>query len=116
MPSKQLTNYLRMHRKRIGLTQKELAFLLGCNHAAKVSRYERFNQTPHLATVIAYEVVFQTVSRQLFGGLFEMIETETRQRIRQLLKIKMKCLGNQRNQLKIDNLQQLMKRKNVPPQ
>lgn len=105
-----------MYRKKIGLTQKELAFLLGCNHAAKISRYERFNQNPRLTTAIAYEVVFQTVSRQLFGGLFERIEQETRQRIRQLLEMKMECAITKRNQQKISHLEQLSQPKNVAHQ
>lgn len=115
MSPRQLNNYLRMYRKRIGLTQKELAFLLGFNHPAKISRYERSSQNPRLITVIAYEVVFQTVSRNLFGGLFERVETETRQRIRQLLEMKLECAITKRNQQKISHLEQLIQLKNVVP-
>lgn len=116
MSSSQLHNYLRMHRKKVGLTQKELAFLLGCNHTGKISHYERFNQIPHLTTVIAYEIIFQTHTRHLFGGLFEKIEMETRKRAEQLLNQKIKYLTSQRNQLKLNHLKQLIKSENIVTQ
>ena len=41
MATHKLENYLRTYRKRSGLTQREVAFLVGCRNGAQVSRYER---------------------------------------------------------------------------
>ena len=68
MSSHKLENYLRKYRRRAGLTQDELAFLLGCKSGAKVSRYERFARTPNLQTALAYEVVFGAPARELLAG------------------------------------------------
>ncbi len=39
MTSHKLANYLRAYRKRSGLSQSEVAYLLGCKNGAQVSRY-----------------------------------------------------------------------------
>ena len=41
-----LENYLRTYRKKSGLTQREVAFLLGCQNGAQVSRYEKRRRLP----------------------------------------------------------------------
>lgn len=73
MPGK-LNNYLRTYRKRAGLSQEEMAFLLGCQSGAKVSRYERFSRQPTLQTAVAYEVIFGIPVRDLFAGLGQKAE------------------------------------------
>jgi transcriptional regulator with XRE-family HTH domain len=82
--AKRLHNYLRTYRKRTGLSQGEVAFLLGCYHGAKVSRYERHARQPGLETVFAYEVLFGVPARELFGGVFEKVEAITLKRARVL--------------------------------
>ena len=69
-----LHNYLRTYRKRAGLSQKEMAFLLGCRGGAKISRYERSARQPNLQTAFVYEAVFRTPARELFAGIFQEIE------------------------------------------
>lgn len=65
MARRKLPNYLRTHRKRAGLLQRELALLLGCKSGAEVSRYERSTRQPTLRTALAYEAVFGTPAREL---------------------------------------------------
>jgi transcriptional regulator with XRE-family HTH domain len=84
--SHKLPNYLRAYRKRAGLTQEEVAYLLGCRSGAKVSRYERFDRQPNLETVFAYEVIFRTSPRELFAGIFHSIERTTSRRINMLMR------------------------------
>jgi transcriptional regulator with XRE-family HTH domain len=74
--SPKLPNYLRTYRKRIGLSQEDLAFLLGCRSGAKVCRYERFSRVPTLRVALAYEVIFRAPARDLFGGLQQKVEQE----------------------------------------
>lgn len=73
MPA-QLPNYLRTHRKRLGLSQEEVAFLLGTRHGDKVCRYERFIRQASLEAALACEVIFQKSVRDLFFGLYQKIE------------------------------------------
>jgi len=61
---------LKKFRKRSGLSQRELTYLLGQKHRAKVSRYERNERTPSLRTLIGYETIFQLVLRDLFTGVY----------------------------------------------
>jgi transcriptional regulator with XRE-family HTH domain len=72
--SNKLENYLRTYRKRSGLSQDEVAFLMGCQNGTKVSRYERSSRKPTLETVLAYAIVFGAPGRELFAGTFEKVE------------------------------------------
>jgi transcriptional regulator with XRE-family HTH domain len=84
MASSQLPNYLRTHRKRLGLSQDDVAFLLGAESGAKTSRYERFAREPGFRTALACEAVFQKPIRELFAGLYEQIEREVSERAKKL--------------------------------
>jgi transcriptional regulator with XRE-family HTH domain len=82
--SEKLSNYLKAERKRTGLSQKEVAFLLGCTSGAKVSRYERFHREPTLRTALAYEALFHVPVAELFAGMAEETQRDTRRRARRL--------------------------------
>src|SRR5713226_482668 len=82
MASRRLPNYLRTYRKRAGLSQDEVAFLLGCQSGTKASRYERRARKPNLETILAYELVFGAPARELFAGIFEDVEQATLKRAR----------------------------------
>lgn len=83
--SRKLQNYLRTYRKRFGLSQKELAFLLGVKSGEKVSRYERFEQLPNLQTALALQALFGVPIAELFGGIYEQAEKETSKQARLLM-------------------------------
>jgi transcriptional regulator with XRE-family HTH domain len=85
MASSKLPNYLRTHRKRLGLSQDEVAYLLGAESGAKASRYERFAREPGFRTALACEAVFQRPIRELFAGLYERIEREVAERAKKLV-------------------------------
>src|SRR6185295_1549831 len=82
--SSQLPNYLRAHRKRLGLSQEEVAFLLGTPGGAKVCRYERFSRQPNLETLLACEVIFPKSVRELFLGLYQKVQMDVVERARVL--------------------------------
>ncbi|MDQ3816147.1 MAG: helix-turn-helix domain-containing protein [Acidobacteriota bacterium] len=77
MAHRTLQNYLRIHRRRAGFSQQEVAFLLGVLSKGKVSRYEHYTRQPRLHAVFAYELIFGVPARDLFAGLFQMIERRT---------------------------------------
>jgi DNA-binding XRE family transcriptional regulator len=73
-----------MHRKRAGLSQAEMAFILGGRRGTKVSRYERFKRLPELPTAFAYQVTFGIPASELFAGVFEQVRRVTVRRVRVL--------------------------------
>src|SRR3990172_10662490 len=81
---RKLPNYLRTYRKRAGLTQDEMAYLLGCRSGAKVSRYEHFTRQPNLKTVFAYQIIFHVPAEKLFPGIYHEIEDITLERAKLL--------------------------------
>ena len=85
MPNNKLPHYLRAYRKRAGLSQADVAFLLGCRSGAKVSRYEHFARQPTLPVAFAYEVIFNTAARELFSGVFQESQQKILQRTQALL-------------------------------
>lgn len=84
MPLQPLSNYLKMFRKRSGLSQDELASLLGCKSGSKVSRYERSGRVPSLDTLLAFEIVFNEPASQLFRGRYESVRSDVRRRAARL--------------------------------
>jgi transcriptional regulator with XRE-family HTH domain len=74
MALRKLPHYLRHQRKRLGLFQSDIAFLLGTSTGTKVSRYERYSRTPTLETALACEVIFGVPASELFAGLYEKAE------------------------------------------
>src|SRR2546425_8338981 len=86
MPQRQFPNYLRTFRKRSGLSQDEVAFLLGGENGGMVSRYEQFNRAPSLETACDLEALFGIPVRDLFAGTFAKRSRRMAQRARLLEK------------------------------
>lgn len=84
MASHKLPNYLRMYRKRAGLTQAEVARLLGNHDGANVSRYERYKRNPNLETALAFCAIFGEPITELLGGNYDNVARHVRQRARRL--------------------------------
>ncbi len=74
MASHPLQNYLRMTRRQSGLSQEDVAFLLGSEEGSRVCRHEQFASKPTIEVALAYEVIFQKSVRDLFAGFFAKIE------------------------------------------
>lgn len=75
---KPLPIYLRTLRKRSGLSQRELAFLLRIS-SAMLSKLERLERRPTASVVIAAEIIFGASSRDVFPSLYEQVEAEIMQ-------------------------------------
>jgi transcriptional regulator with XRE-family HTH domain len=69
MASKTPHSNLRTHRRRSGLTQRELAGILGCISKDQVSRHERGKNIPPLPVALGYEIVFGVPVSQIFPGV-----------------------------------------------
>jgi transcriptional regulator with XRE-family HTH domain len=100
---------VRSHRKRLGLSQSELAFLLGCASSAGISRYERFARTPTLKTALWFELVLQVPSRELFAGTFESVRNVTRKRALTLARrIERRCAPGPARDRKLKAIQAIL--------
>jgi len=79
-----INNYLRSYRKKSGLSQRELAFLLGSHDGGQVSRYEKGHRLPPLRTALAYTTIFGVSLGALFSGIQIGIHRAVLARIRKL--------------------------------
>ena len=84
MTPHKLGNYLRAYRKRSGLNQSEVAYLLGCKNASQVSRYERRRHMPPLRTALAFQAALDTPISELYGGTYESVSKQVTSRARSL--------------------------------
>jgi len=84
MPGKTLSNYLRTIRMRAGLSQDEMAALLGVASGAEVSRHETFRRLPSLKTALRYEAIFGVPLRELFAGEYQKVEKDLQARAQEL--------------------------------
>jgi transcriptional regulator with XRE-family HTH domain len=75
-----------MFRKRSGLSQPELARLLGCKEGSKVSRYERGERSPSFDTLLAYEIVFRETTQKLFAGASHHARAKIKKRAQALFR------------------------------
>ena len=83
MPNK-LPNYFRTYRKRAGLSQEEIAFLLGGQTGAHVCHYEHFRRSPNLQTALALSAIFQTPVQVLCAGEYQKAEHAVQKRAKRL--------------------------------
>jgi transcriptional regulator with XRE-family HTH domain len=84
MTPHRLENYLRTYRKQSGLTQQEVASLLGCENSAQVSRYEKRRRLPPLETALACEAVFGVPVAELFAGMRQSVGKDIQKRTLEL--------------------------------
>jgi DNA-binding XRE family transcriptional regulator len=71
MTRSNLASYLRYHRKRSGLSQRELARLVGYPNETAVSRHERLSVAPPLDIALRYQAVFRVEISALFPTKYE---------------------------------------------
>jgi transcriptional regulator with XRE-family HTH domain len=76
MKTRKPVNYLRSYRLRWGLSQAELAHLLGWNGAEVISRIEKKQRPPSLKLVIACFILFGAAAADLFPDISADVETD----------------------------------------
>jgi transcriptional regulator with XRE-family HTH domain len=84
MKTRKPLNYLRSYRLRWGLSQGELARLLGWKGAEVVSRIEKKQRLPTLKLVMACFILFGTSAAELFPDISSSIEADVMARIWQM--------------------------------
>jgi DNA-binding XRE family transcriptional regulator len=84
MKRRTAANYLKTHRRKSGLTQREMGELLGYKDSGQVSRHERSTSLPPLTTAIAYELIFRLPIAVLFIGLHGRIRENVESKLQQM--------------------------------
>ena len=74
-------NRLWLARRRRGLRQKQVAFLLHHHTVDQISRYEQGRRLPTLETALKLEIVLGVPLRVLFQDHFERLRAEVQQRV-----------------------------------
>jgi transcriptional regulator with XRE-family HTH domain len=77
-------NRLWQTRKRRGLEQKHVAYLLNHHTADQVSRYELGTRMPTLETALLLEMIYGAPLRVLYKDLYERLQTQFRDRLLRL--------------------------------
>ena len=76
---------LKAIRKRYGLSQSDVAFLVDGSGKGQVSRHERDGVVPGLQTALALQIIFGVPPQELFPNLCESIEQLVGARLRELI-------------------------------
>jgi DNA-binding XRE family transcriptional regulator len=77
-------NYLRSYRLRWGLSQVELATLLGWDRPEVISRIEKKQRPPSLRLAIACFILFRTQVDELFPDIFTAIDATVMSRVQEM--------------------------------
>ena len=78
MEATHTTNRLTLYRKRMRLSQKQVAAILGLSNATVLSHYERDKYRPSLERALALEIIYRVPVAFLFPELYEGIRAEIR--------------------------------------
>jgi DNA-binding XRE family transcriptional regulator len=84
MKNQAAENYLKTHRKKAGLTQREVARLVGYKTPGQILRHEQAKSVPPLTTAFAYEAVFGVPISTIFATMHQNIRQETEVRLQEL--------------------------------
>jgi DNA-binding XRE family transcriptional regulator len=84
MTKEEVGNYLRAHRRRCGLSQRELGILVGYGHGHAISKHERSKSVPPLLIALAYEIIFEVPVGQLFTGFHSVVTQAVARNIQDL--------------------------------
>jgi transcriptional regulator with XRE-family HTH domain len=75
-----IASRVRSHRKKAGLSQKDIARIVGIDEA-RVSRHERFGIVPPLSVALGYEAVFGLPVKDLYPRFYETIRQGIEERL-----------------------------------
>jgi hypothetical protein len=78
---KPLVNYVRVHRRKAGLSQRELGTVLGYRDEGAVAKHERFDTLPPFLSALGYEAIFRVSVAEIFPGLKQVVEFGVEKRI-----------------------------------
>src|SRR5580700_3162759 len=81
MKSSSAGTYLRFLRKKSGLSQRDVARILGCVTPYQVSRHEHSAVSPNAQALFGYQVLFQQPAADIFPGLYDSVQSQVEERL-----------------------------------
>jgi len=85
---KNIPSALRKYRRIRGLSQKQVAVILGLKTASRISRWERGDCLPSLVNAIRLATLYRTMVDGIFGDLVKAVRGEVQERERKMLERK----------------------------
>jgi transcriptional regulator with XRE-family HTH domain len=76
----QIKNYLWTYRKKMGLSQKRAALILGMRRTNDLSRYEHGRRLPSLTGALKLEIGYRTPVAFLFQDLYGQLKKKIKKR------------------------------------
>ena len=110
--SHRLPSYFRTLRLHSGLSQTELAFLIGCKNGSFVSRIERGERRPTLEATLAYTIMFDQLPRDVVPHLCGELEACILARAEQLY-CDLQGVPSPAIRAKLDALEQILNRNDI---
>ena len=77
-PQKHKQNDLVLYRRRMGLSQRQVAQLLGHSDASMVSHYEHGRALPPLAVALSLEIIYRAPVAFLFPQMYDGLRNRIR--------------------------------------
>lgn len=71
-----IQNRLKLHRRRVGLSQKQVAKLLGLNDTSPLSRWENGLMYPSIVRVFQLCRIYKTIPQELYATLYQKISSD----------------------------------------
>ena len=76
---------MRVLRRRLGLTQRELAYVIGYKSDSQISHIENGSRTPQLAEVLMIELVFGIPAVTIFPQIRLAVGTQIGHRVKRIM-------------------------------
>lgn len=99
---------MRLLRRRLGLSQRELAFVLGYDTDSQVSRIENGSRTPQLVEVLVIELVFGVPAVTVFPEVRHAIGRRIRRRLKLVLADTIASAPDPRVAYKVEQIQRVL--------
>lgn len=109
MKKKKHTLYLRSYRMRWGLSQMELAELIGWKSDTDVSKMEKKQRPPTARAIFGCFIIFGTLALEVFPSLFAEVEAEVMKRVWDMYE-RLQGHPTKRNRTKIELLEDVIER------
>lgn len=100
----------RSWRRRSGLTQEDVAFLVGLSVASQVSRHESGEREPDLRLALDYKLIFDATVHELLPRIYLDVAKNVRSRAQALLDKQGEDASTQRSTCKAEHLRGLIAR------
>jgi len=113
MAKRYLANYLRAYRKSSGLTQAEVAFVVGINRT-DLWYYETGRREPSLRVLIAFQALYHIPIWRLFAGVYLDGVGATKRRLRALRGKLLACTSTKQSRQRAQKLAWISARLNLP--